>query len=119
MKRVLIVDDAKFMRFSLRTILERNGYEVADEAENGMEAIEKYKMWHPNLVTMDITMPGMDGVEALKQIIKMDPRAKVLMVSAMGQESMVREAVMSGAQGFIVKPFKEELLVKALNKVSL
>ena len=117
MKRVLVVDDAAFMRLSLKTTLEKNGYEVVGEAENGVKAIEMYKMFNPEIVTMDITMPDMDGVEALAEIIKFDPRANVIMLSAMGQEGKIRDAVLNGAKGFIVKPFKEEYLIKSLSKL--
>lgn len=115
MKKVLVVDDAAFMRLSLKTILERNGYEVIGEAVNGKDAIEKYKILQPEIVTMDITMPDMDGVQALGEIIKIDPKANVVMLSAMGQETRIREAITTGAKGFIVKPFKEESLIKALS----
>lgn len=115
MKKVLIVDDTIFMRISIRKILEKNGYEVAGEAENGAEAIEKYRLLKPDIVTMDITMPDMDGIEALKQIIKSDPNAKIVMVTALGQESHVREAIMFGAKSFVVKPINAEHLVKTLN----
>ncbi|WP_314061211.1 response regulator [uncultured Vagococcus sp.] len=118
-KKVLIVDDAVFMRMKLRDILEKNGYEVVDEAANGLEAIEKYKGANPDLVTMDITMPEMDGVEALKQIKAFDANAKVLMCSAMGQQAMVMDAIRAGAVDFIVKPFDSDRVIKALDKVSL
>ncbi|MBP1042021.1 response regulator [Vagococcus sp. BWB3-3] len=118
-KKVLIVDDAVFMRMKLRDILEKNGYEVVDEAANGLEAIEKYKATTPDLVTMDITMPEMDGVEALKQIKTFDANAKVLMCSAMGQQGMVMDAIRAGAVDFIVKPFDSDRVIKALDKVSL
>ncbi|MBE6089408.1 MAG: response regulator [Clostridium beijerinckii] len=116
MKRILVVDDAAFMRLSLKTMLEKNGYEVVGEAENGRKAVEMYKMLNPEIVTMDITMPDMDGIEALTEIIKFDSKAKVIMLSAMGQETKIREAVIQGAKGFVVKPFKEDYLVKALSK---
>ena len=116
MKKVLVVDDAAFMRLTLKTMLEKNGYEVVGEAENGVKAIEMYKMFNPEIVTMDITMPDMDGVEALAEIIKFDPKANVIMLSAMGQEGKIRDAVLNGAKGFIVKPFKEDYLLKALSK---
>lgn len=118
MVRVLIVDDAAFMRLSIKMILERNGIEVAGEAENGAVGVMMYKQCKPDIVTMDITMPGMDGVEALKAIRKMDPEAKVIMVSAMGQECMVKEAIMSGAKSFIVKPFKEQHVLQTINKLA-
>lgn len=117
MKRVLIVDDAAFMRMSLKTILEKNGFQVVDEAENGIVAVRKYKELHPDIVTMDITMPEMDGVMALKEIRSIDPNSKVVMISAMGQEIYVREAVKLGAKGFVVKPFKEDYIVQTLMKL--
>ncbi len=116
MGRVLIVDDAAFMRSTIRMMLERNGHEVCGEAENGSVAIKRYQELMPDLVTLDITMPEMDGVRALKEIMRMAPAAKVIMVSAMGQEHLVREAVLAGAKGFIVKPFKEEALMSSVCK---
>ena len=116
MKKILVVDDAAFMRLSLKTILEKNGFEVVGEANNGRNAIEMYKMLTPNIVTMDITMPDMDGIEALAEIMKFDPKANVIMLSAMGQEVKIREAILIGAKGFVVKPFKEDYLLKALSK---
>ncbi len=116
MKKVLIVDDATFMRLSLRTMLEKNGFEVVGEAENGQKGIQKYKELRPDIVTMDITMPEMDGLEALKEIRKIDSDANIFIISAMGQERHVREAIVSGARGFIVKPFKEEHIIKTLEK---
>ena len=118
-KKVLIVDDAVFMRMKLKDILEKNGYQVVYEAQNGLEAIEKYKATQPDLVTMDITMPEMDGVEALKEIKAFDSNAKVLMCSAMGQQSMVMDAIRAGAVDFIVKPFDSDRVIKALDKVSI
>lgn len=118
-KRVLVVDDAMFMRIKLKDILEKNGYEVVEEAENGEEAVEKYKIEKPDLVTMDITMPGMDGVTALKEIKKIDPDAKVIMCSAMGQQSMVMDAIQAGALDFIVKPFDTERVIESLDKISI
>lgn len=117
-KRVLIVDDAAFMRIKLKDILEKNGYEVAAEAQNGVEAVEKYKETQPDLVTMDITMPEKDGVEALKEIKEIDAEATVLMCSAMGQQTMVMDAIRAGAIDFIVKPFDTERVIKALDKAS-
>ncbi len=116
-KQVLVVDDAAFMRIKLRDILEKNGYEVVGEAENGVEAVQKYKDLSPDVVTLDITMPEMDGVEALKQIKAFDPNASVLMCSAMGQQSMVMDAIRAGALDFIVKPFDTERVIKALDKI--
>ncbi len=117
MKKVLIVDDAIFMRSALKMMLEKNGFEVIGEAENGSVAIQKYKLLRPDIVTMDITMPEMDGIEALKVIRAFDGNAKIITISALGQECYVREAVMSGAKGFIVKPFKEDQIIKVLNKL--
>lgn len=115
-KRVLIVDDAAFMRIKLKDILEKNGYEVVGEGQNGNEAVEKYKEVGPDIVTMDITMPDKDGVEALKEIKALDSSAIVLMCSAMGQQSMVMDAIRAGAVDFIVKPFDTERVIKALDK---
>jgi two-component system chemotaxis response regulator CheY len=117
MKKVLVVDDAAFMRLSLRTILQRNEFEVVGEAANGSEAVNKYFTLKPDIVTMDITMPEMDGVEALTEIKKKDPSAKIVMISALGQESWVKKAIMLGASGFVVKPYKEEHIVQTLNKL--
>lgn len=117
MKRVLVVDDASFMRISLKNILERNGFEVVGEASNGLEAVEKYFSLKPDIVTMDITMPEMDGVEALAAIKSKDPGAKIVMISALGQESWVKRAVMLGAKGFVVKPYKEDYVVQTLSKL--
>lgn len=117
MKKVLIVDDAAFMRMAIKNILQRGGFEVAGEAVNGIDGLNKYKELKPDIVTMDITMPEMNGLEALKAIREFDPQAKVVMVSAMGQESLVREAVVSGAISFIVKPFKEDVVIRTLSKI--
>ncbi|SRR6056297_658220 len=116
-KGVLIVDDAVFMRMMIKDILEKNGYSVAGEAENGLKAIEAYKNLKPDIVTMDITMPEMNGIEALKGIKEIDPNAKVVMCSAMGQQSMVIEAIESGAGDFIVKPFNGERVIEAISRV--
>jgi two-component system chemotaxis response regulator CheY len=117
MKKVLVVDDAAFMRMALRKMLVNLGYEVISEAENGVEGVRRYKECHPDLVTMDITMPELDGIGALKEIIRFDPNAIVIMVSALGQESYIKEAILSGAKYFIVKPFKEEHVSAVLNNV--
>lgn len=114
--RVLIVDDAAFMRMMIKEILTKNGYEVVGEASDGYQAIEKYKEVQPDLVTMDITMPEMDGITALKEIRKIDPNAKVIMCSAMGQQAMVIDAIQAGAKDFIVKPFQPERVLEAINK---
>jgi len=116
MKKVLVVDDAAFMRLSIRNMLQDTGYEVVGEAENGREAVEKYVELKPDIVTMDITMPVMTGIEAVKAIIKIDPKATVIMLSAMGQEQMVKDAILSGARSFIVKPFKAEILLKTFSQ---
>ncbi|MGB9885512.1 MAG: response regulator [Moorellales bacterium] len=116
-KRVLIVDDAAFMRMMLKDILTKNGYEIAGEAENGRRAVELYRELKPDAVTMDITMPEMDGITAVKEIRKLDPEAKIIMCSAMGQQLMVMEAIQAGARDFVVKPFQQERVLQALEKV--
>lgn len=117
MKRVLIVDDAAFMRMTIKNMLSNYEYEIVGEAENGLEAVEKYKELSPDIVTMDITMPELDGIQALRMIKKINSTASVVMVSALGQESKMKEAIIYGAKGFIVKPFKEEILLGALSKL--
>lgn len=117
MPRVLIVDDAAFMRMMLKDILTKNGFEIAGEAANGIKAVELYKAEKPDVVTMDITMPEMDGIQAVKEIKSYDPAAKVVMCSAMGQQAMVMEAIKSGARDFVVKPFQPERVLEALKKV--
>jgi two-component system chemotaxis response regulator CheY len=116
MPSVLIVDDAAFMRMMIKDILTKNGLDVAGEAENGAIAIDKFKELKPDLVTMDITMPEKDGIAALKEILSMDKSARVVMCSAMGQQAMVIEAIQAGAKDFIVKPFKPERVLDAINK---
>lgn len=116
-KRVLVVDDASFMRMMVKDILTKNGYEVAGEAENGQKAIEKYNELSPDLVIMDITMPEVDGIEAVKRIRASDPEAKIVMCSAMGQQAMVIEAIQAGAKDFIVKPFQADRVLEAVKKV--
>lgn len=117
MKRVLIVDDAIIMRLAIRTILERNGYVIAGEAVNGQDGVEKYKALRPDIVTMDFTMPIIDGIQALKSIREFDHNAKVIMISAMGQEILIKDAIINGAISFIVKPFKETNVMQALKKI--
>ncbi|MDU5105264.1 MULTISPECIES: response regulator [unclassified Clostridium] len=117
MKRVLIVDDAAFMRMMIKDILQKNGFEVIGEASNGIEAINLYKKERPDVVTMDITMPDMDGIEAVKEIRSFDASAKIIMCSAMGQQSMVMDAIKSGAKDFIVKPFQADRVLEAIRKV--
>ncbi|MDI9480853.1 MAG: response regulator [Syntrophomonadaceae bacterium] len=115
-KRVLIVDDAAFMRMMIKDILTKNGYDVVGEAENGQVAVEKYRDLKPDLVTMDITMPEMDGIAAVKEIKSQDPAARVIMCSAMGQQAMVIDAIQAGAKDFIVKPFQPERVLEAVSK---
>ncbi|XID95117.1 response regulator [Paenibacillaceae bacterium WGS1546] len=114
--RILIVDDAAFMRMMIRDILTKNGYEVVGEAQDGAQAIEKFKELTPDLITMDITMPEMDGIAALKEIRKLDSNAKVIMCSAMGQQAMVIDAIQAGAKDFIVKPFQADRVIEAIKK---
>lgn len=116
-KRILIVDDAAFMRMMLKDILTKNGYDVCGEAANGQEAMDKYTELKPDLVTLDITMPEVDGIQALKGIKEKDPNAVCVMCSAMGQQAMVIEAIQSGAKDFIVKPFQAERVLEAVKKV--
>ena len=120
MARVLVVDDALFMRKMLSDILKKEGFEVAGESDNGKDAVEKYKEIKPDLVTMDIVMPKMeeiDGIAAVREIIKIDAQAKVIMVSAMGQHALVVEAIQAGAKDFIVKPFQPSRVVEAIRRV--
>jgi two-component system chemotaxis response regulator CheY len=114
--KILITDDAAFMRMMLKDILSKNGYEIVGEAANGSEAVLKYQELAPDLVTMDITMPEMDGISAVKEIKKQDPKAVIVMCSAMGQQSMVIEAIQSGAKDFIVKPFQPERVIDAVQR---
>ena len=116
-KSVLICDDAAFMRVMIKDILTKNGYDVAGEAENGLKAVEKYNETKPDLVMMDITMPEMDGIQALKKIKEADAGANVIMCSAMGQQAMVIEAIQNGAKDFIVKPFQADRVLEAVKKV--
>ena len=113
-KSVLICDDAAFMRVMIKDILTKNGYDVAGEAENGLKAVEKYNETKPDLVMMDITMPEMDGIQALKKI--KEAKATVIMCSAMGQQAMVIESIQSGAKDFIVKPFQADRVLEAVKK---
>ena len=116
-KQILICDDAAFMRMMLKDILVKEGYEVVGEAVNGADGVEKYNSLKPDLVTMDITMPDMDGITALKAIKQCDPSAKVIMCSAMGQQAMVVESIQAGARDFIVKPFQKDRVIEAIKKV--
>ncbi|PHA01948.1 two-component system response regulator [Bacillus pseudomycoides] len=117
--KILVVDDAMFMRTMIKNLLKSSDdFEVIGEAENGIEAIQKYKELQPDIVTLDITMPEMDGLEALKEIIKIDASAKVVICSAMGQQGMVLDAIKNGAKDFIVKPFQADRVIEALTKVA-
>lgn len=116
-KNILLVDDAAFMRMMLKDILTKNGYNIVGEAENGIQAIEKYKELRPKLVVMDITMPEMDGIQAAKAIKAEDSEALIIMCSAMGQQAMVIEAIQAGAKDFIVKPFQPDRVLEAVKKV--
>src|SRR5512135_643718 len=116
-RKVLIVDDAVFMRSMIRDIFASGGFEVVGEAANGLEAVEKFKQLKPDLTTMDIVMPFKSGIEATREIVKADPDAVVVMCSALGQESLVMEAIEAGASDFIVKPFKAEDVLTVVKKV--
>jgi len=115
-KNILICDDAAFMRMMIKDILTKNGYNIAGEAENGQKAVEKYNETKPDLVMMDITMPEMDGLQALKKIKETDANAKIIMCSAMGQQAMVIESIQNGAKDFIVKPFQADRVLEAVKK---
>lgn len=116
--KVLTVDDAAFMRMLLKDMITKAGHEVIGEATNGVDAIEKYKQLRPDVVTMDITMPEMDGITCVKKIMEIDPNASIIMCSAMGQQVMVLDAIHSGAKDFLVKPFQADRVAEALNKLS-
>ena len=116
-KKILIVDDAAFMRMMIKNIVAKNGYEVVGEAENGKQAVAMYANSSPDVVTMDITMPEMDGIDGVKAIRSIDPNAVIIMCSAMGQQSMVMDAIQAGAKDFIVKPFQQDRLLQALERV--
>jgi len=115
--RILIADDAKFMRKLLAKILEEGGYEVVGEAETGSEAIALYKKIKPDLVTMDLVMPDMSGIDAIKEIISSDPKARIVVVSAMDQQSLVSEAMSAGAKDFVVKPFHPSVVLEVIGRV--
>ena len=116
-KNILICDDAAFMRMMIKDILTKNGYNVVGEAENGAKGVEKYGELKPDLVLMDITMPEMDGLQALKSIMSSDGNTKVIICSAMAQQSMVIESIQNGAKDFIVKPFQADRVLEAVKKV--
>lgn len=117
MARVLVVDDAAFMRMTIKKMIESEGFTVAGEAGNGVEAVQKYMELQPDVVLLDITMPEMNGVDALKRMKEYDPKAKVVICSAMGQQAMVAQTIQYGAKDFIVKPFEKDRLVAALKRV--
>jgi two-component system chemotaxis response regulator CheY len=114
---VLVCDDAVFMRTMVSDILSQAGFTVIGEAENGKQAVEKYQQLKPDLVTMDIIMPEMGGIEAVKKITQMDPGARILMCSAMGQQALVQEALQAGARDFVVKPFQPSRVLEAVQRV--
>ena len=114
---VLVCDDAIFMRTMISDILSQAGFEIVGEAESGLQAVEKYKALKPDLVTMDIVMPDMGGIEAVREICKGDPEAKILMCSAMGQQALVVEAIQAGAKDFVVKPFQPSRVLEAVQRV--
>ena len=116
MARILVADDASFMRQMIREIVELEGHEVVAEASDGIEAIDQFKNHHPDVVTMDIVMPRRSGIDAVKAILEIDPTARVVMCSALGQETLVTEAMQAGALDFIVKPFKPDSVVNTLKK---
>ena len=117
MAKIMIVDDAAFMRMKLQNILEKANHKIVAEAENGQIAIKTYSEINPDLVIMDITMPEMNGIEATKKIMEINDRARIIMCSAMGQQKMVVKSIEAGASDFIVKPFKEERIIKAVSRV--
>lgn len=116
-RTVLIVDDAIFMRSMIADILKGAGFEVVGEASSGIEAVAKYKELKPDLVTMDIVMPDMGGIDAVREIIKEDPDARILMCSAMGQQGLVVEAIQAGARDFVVKPFQPSRVLEAVQRL--
>ncbi len=116
-KKILVVDDAAFMRMTLRDVFTKNGYEIVGEAEKGEEAIAKYEQLKPDLVTMDIVMVGEGGIKTVKEIIAKHPSAKILIVSAMGQQALVVEAIQAGAKGFVIKPFKPETVMQEVERI--
>lgn len=117
MANILIVDDARFMRLTLAAILKKGNHLIVGEAESGKEAIDLYEKFKPDLVTMDVTMPLMSGLEATRVIKNKYPEAKIIMCSAMGQQKIVRESIEAGAKDFIIKPFEENRVIDAINRV--
>jgi len=118
MSNVLIADDSTFMRLMIRKILTKHGFSVIGEAKDGEEVVQQYAKLRPNLVTMDIVMPKLNGIEAVKKIVQFDPDAKIVMVTALGQEQLVIEAIKSGAKEFVIKPFNEAQVVNAVASVA-
>jgi len=116
-KKIMLVDDTKFMRMMLANILKPKGFEIVAEASDGLEAIDKYKETKPDIVTMDIVMPNMEGIDAVRNIVSGDSNAKIIMVTAVGQESKVKEAIQAGAKGYIVKPFQAPQVLEEIEKV--
>ncbi len=116
MAKIMVVDDAAFLRVMLKEILVQGGHEVIVEASNGEEAVQKYKTWRPELVTMDVTMPVMEGLKALQEIRKFDPQAKVVMCSSIGQRNVILDAIHFGAKDYIVKPFQSTRVLEAVNR---
>lgn len=116
-KNIMIVDDAAFMRATLKDVITKGGYNVVAEAVNGVDAIDKYKIHKPDVVTLDITMPEMDGLQALGKLIEIDQQARVIMCSAIGQQANVMEAIKCGAKDFIVKPFQPDRVIQAIKRV--
>lgn len=117
MKRIMVVDDVEFMRLSVKNILESNSFKVVGEAKDGVSAIKKYKECRPDIVVMDILMPKLNGIETLKAIKQIDKNCKVIIISAIAEESIVKEAVISGARNFIVKPFEQEVFIRAVKNL--
>ncbi len=115
--RVLVADDAAFMRHMIKEIIEPEGFEVVREAADGVEAVEAFRELQPDIVTMDIVMPRSSGIDAVKKIVEIDPQARIVMCSALGQETLVMEAIQAGAKDFIVKPFKPDAVLATLKKV--
>ncbi|RLF66156.1 MAG: two-component system response regulator [Thermoplasmata archaeon] len=117
MARIIIADDSQFMRTLLKNIIAKAGHEVVGEASNGQEAVELFKKLNPDLVILDIVMPVMDGMEALKKIMEINPNAKVLMCTGLGQQKLVIQAIELGAKGYIVKPFQSEFVIKEIERI--
>jgi two-component system chemotaxis response regulator CheY len=117
MAKVMIVDDSKYLRLMISKILKKRGHDIVAEAENGLEAVEQYKQYLPDVVTMDVVMPKMNGLLAMKEIIAMDAKARIVVVTALGHEPLVRQALKIGAKDFVIKPFKVDQLVQAIENV--